>query len=325
MSSSISSFRKHALAFTLGTVAMFSIIAGASEWLVRTKVMPEDSWGQHISIVRKTRSPYAAFGDSHVARNFDAAAPVVNLAYPSENIKKIHWKVDHYLDRVSEPKIVLLQADPHLFAAYRTNIGIDNYDRVFDGNAPLSVALSKYYRPQLIALWQVFFQKGGVIKSDIEVTEQGTLLSPGNLAQWPAAEVESFTAQRLQLHRPQDNFENMQAAQQYRDMVDAITKRGARVCLVTFPLAPVYRAGLETLDQADKVQYDKAIEFFQALASSPNVQFIDDRDRYDDATLFRDPDHLNKTGARLYGPILQNACFGLIEKDHPMPKIATVK
>ena len=326
MSSSISSFNKHACAFCAGAAAVFLIIAGASEWLVRAKVIPEDSLYKHVALVHNTTSPFAAFGDSHVARNFHAAAPVVNLAYPSENIEKMHWKATHYLDRIENPETILIQADPHLFAPYRTGAGLGDYERIFAGDKPpISMALSERYRPQLIALWRSFIENGGTMKSDVEMTAQGTLLSPGDLSKWSSSQVSKFVADRVQLHRPADGFQASITARHYREMIMAFVARGAEVCLVAFPTSPVYRARIEGLAQDDQKQFWMAITFFQELADTPEVKFIDDSARFSDVSFFRDPDHLNKKGARHYGPTLQESCFGEIEINTPTPRIAAVK
>ena len=310
MNSSTSSFRSLLFAYLVACLGVLMLLVGASEWLVRTKVFPQDTMRKHIALFDRTTSPYVAFGDSHVARGFDAAAPVVNLAYPSENIEKMAWKAARYLEKTPSVEAVLIQADPHLFASYRTEAGLGDYPAIFvNDNRKTLLSLSARYRPQLPALWQSFVTSGGRLRSTIETTVQGALLSPGNLAAWPPAQVIEFTELRLKLHAPEASLTQSRQAVLYREMVMSFTDAGAMVCLVSFPTSPVYRKHFADMNIEIKQRWDEARDFFVRLAQHPNIQFVDHTARYGDPELFRDPDHLNKGGAVLYGPVLQETCF----------------
>ncbi len=316
MNSSISSFRRLAFVYVAACAGAFSLLAGASEWLVRTQVFPQDTLRKHVVLFEQTTSPYVAFGDSHVARGFDAQDPVVNLAYPSESVEKMAWKSSRYLEQMPNVKTVLIQADPHLFAAYRKDAGLGGYPIAFAGEGGSALlSLSARYRPQLIALWQAFIKSGGRMTSKIETTPQGALLSPGNLSTWTAAQVQEFTAHRVDLHVPDMGAEQSNMVALYRDMVAKFVDAGADICLVSFPTAPVYRQYVENLNDAEKRQWNAAQGLFAELAEHPRVRFIDDTARFDDPALFRDPDHLNKTGAVQYGPVLQSTCFNSHRRD----------
>ena len=220
MNSSTSSSKRLIALFAGACASVFAIAVAASEWLVREKVMPEDTLHKHVQLFEDTHAPYAAFGDSHAARGFHAVAPVVNLAYPSENIEKMAWKADRYLARVASPKAVLIQADPHLFAQYREEAGLGDYPETFsEQNTAVMVSLSARYRPQLIALWQAFITSGGQMRSSIELTSQGALLSPGDLSDWSDARIAQFTTYRAKLHAPAVDFQSTENAQRYRAMV----------------------------------------------------------------------------------------------------------
>ncbi|MEO1243473.1 MAG: hypothetical protein AAFX54_16315 [Pseudomonadota bacterium] len=316
MNSSTSSFKRLAFVYVAACAGAFALLAGASEWLVRTQVFPQDTLRKHVALFEQTTSPYVAFGDSHVARGFDAQDPVVNLAYPSESVEKMAWKASRYLEKTPKVKTALIQADPHLFAAYRKGAGLGDYPIAFAGESGSTLlSLSARYRPQLIALWQVFVKSGGRMKSKIETTPQGALLSPGNLATWTEAQIQEFTAYRVNLHVPNMRVARSSDITLYREIVAKFVDAGADICLVSFPTAPVYRQYVENLSDAEKRQWNAARDFFAELARHPRIRFIDDTARFDDPTLFRDPDHLNKTGAVKYGPMLQNACFNDDRRD----------
>jgi len=324
MNSSISSSRTLIAVFLAAGAGAFALLLAASEWLVRTKAAPVDTLNKHVALFSRATSGYAAFGDSHVARGFNAAPPVVNLAYPSENIEKMRWKAARFLENNPAPQAVLIQADPHLFAPYRTRAGLDEYPAIFGGTQKGVLALSGRYRPQLVALWQSFLKMGGRLRSTIETTPTGALLSPGNLATWPGGAADRFARNRVALHRPQADFRNAQSATLYKNMVAQFAASGARVCLVSMPTSPLYRAAVEALPQEEKALWDDALLFFQETARAPGVVYLDRRDEYSDLNLFRDPDHLNKAGAIRFGPVLQNTCFGDAIEDARPAAIAQV-
>ena len=326
MNSSISNSRALFAGFFAAAALTFGMFVGASEWLLRAKVAPEDTLFKHVALFNSATAPYAAFGDSHVARGFDAAAPVFNFGYSSENIEQTAWKAERYLAQNPAPKVILLQADPHLFSSYRTGAGLAGYPEVFsrEGGAGL-LTLSAQFRPQLPALWRAFFLHGGRLRSEIEFTPQGTLLSPGDLSRWSVAQVDSFIRIRARLHVPVDGFEESADAAAYRLMVRRFLESGARLCLVAFPQAPVYRDRVIKQSPEAAAQFERALDFYRAFAADPRVRFFDHRMMFDDPALYRDPDHLNRTGAAKYGPVLQDVCFGDIEKPAETKTIAQVR
>lgn len=311
MNSSISNSKPLIASFLAACAAVLAIMAGTSEWLVRTQVAPQDTLERHINLFSTVSSEYAAFGDSHIARGFNAQAPVVNLAYPSENIERMAWKVERYLERVPAPKAVLIQADPHLFAPYRIDEGLGDYPKMLSGDdSILMKAFSNRYRPQLIPLWRSFFTNGGRVVSKIETTPQGALLSPGDLSAWTKAERESFVRNRVVLHQPVTDPQKTQAAALYENMVRSFVNRGAKVCLASLPVSPEYLYAIENLGAEKKRAWDNVHEFFMGLTRYPRVAFVDHRGEVTDLAEFRDPDHLNRDGAISYSPTLQKACFG---------------
>ncbi len=314
MNLSISNSRRLLTVFFAALIGALFLLVLASEWLVRVKVMPQDTFTRHVTLFETTHSPYVAFGDSHVARGFNAEAPVVNLAYPSENLDQIAWKAERYIKNTPYIKAVLIQADPHMFSVYRSNAERADYPQEFTNVQPLKIqALTDRYRPQLLQFWRAFIKNGGHLRSTIEATPQGALLSPGNVAEWTTAKTDEFTQYRAGLHKVEGNVRESKFGTQYLDMVQRFVDHGAKVCLVSFPTSPPYRERILGQDVETKKAWNETISFFQDIAADPNVTFIDDRARFSDLNLFRDPDHLNIRGATLYGPIVQSACFGEIE------------
>lgn len=323
MNSSTSNSRRLIACFIGAVAATCGVLIGASEWLVRTKAAPQDTFFKHVALFNAASSPFVAFGDSHVARGFDAAAPVVNLGYFSENIDQIAWKADRYLESSPHPQIVLLQADPHLFSSYRVNAGLNGYPASFADSPDVRLlSLSDHYRPQLVRLWRTFFANGGAVKSKVTMTEQGAMLTRGDLARWPRRDMTLFAEERAALHRPVSGFEDTAAARTYKKLIQDFRDAGAEVCLVAFPVAPAYRDLLYEGDSDAQQQFNRAIAFFKSFESDPGVRFVDHRSLYDELSLYLNPDHLNAVGASEYGPVLQSDCFSGAGDSKDYPSVA---
>ena len=85
-----------------------------------------------------------------------------------------------------------------------------------------------------------------------------------------------------------------------------LADRGARLCLVSFPVSPAY---LEALAGAE-VEHDAAIDFFRSVVPAGTGRFVDARAAVPDPDQFRDVDHLNTAGAQGFSARLLEMCFG---------------
>jgi len=311
MNSSISNSKPLISVFVICVVGIFCLLAGASELFVRIYVLPQDTMARHVSLFKETNSPYAVFGDSHAARGFNAPAPFVNLAYPEENIHQMAWKAERYLAQVGTPKQILIQADPHQFRDYNFEDSLGEYPGQFSERpASLFLSLSSRYRIQLSRLWRSFFKNRMQMVSNIEITSQGSLLSPGDFSSWPELKRQGYLEERVALHQPNNKLASSRQAVMYRTIVTNFIKSGAEVCLVVFPTTPAYRAHIASLSQTERKAWRDTFDFLEELAQEEGAVFVDHRAAVSDLSLFRDPDHLNKEGAVRYSPILLKSCFG---------------
>ena len=292
--------------FAVSCCATILTFAAASEWLVRSEVLPQDTRAAHIQLLETADAPHAAFGDSHVARGFDAPEGMVNLAYPSENIEVMIAKTTRYFENLP-PGRIILQADPHQFAAYRLNAssGSDAQNRPMLG---LQIAAPRH-RVRLLVYWEAFLRDGGRLETKVDMTENGSLLSSGDLSQTPPRKQAVEARMRLRLHRPAEAGAVAKAKKQFSDLVDQLSGRGADICLVTFPVSKPYR-------DAENGQHEALISYFANEAARVSATFIDARAMVTNPALFRDVDHLNKAGAQWFTQRLTSRCF---------PGVATTK
>ncbi len=289
------------------------VLLSASELLVRAKIEPQDDFVSHVRLFNTSQATDAAFGDSHVARGFVPATGMINLAYPSEGIEHIDWKVRTYFANRS-PGQIILQADPHLLAPYRLRNRLGDYPDRFTGslgaeNGALRVREPRH-RANLVNYWSSFATGGGEIRSRINILENGAILSPGDLSKesdrWRTFQLRK----RIASHRIHSTPVVAQRLEVYSNLLDFLVERGASVCMVNFPLSQEYRSAMNAdLKLASKRERDAVLSFFETEALRTNARYVDLRDLSSDSSEFRDVDHLNGRAATKYGPTIMQFCF----------------
>lgn len=284
-------------AFLTSCVVAIVVLAGLTEWLIRDQVMPQDTREAHRRLLDGADASNAAFGDSHAARGFNALDGFVNLAYPSESIQDMSAKVAFYFSERA-PSRVILQADPHLFAPYRVNSGRQNAI----AKTPFEIFSSRH-RSRALAYWEAFLRGGGRLESKVAMTDTGSLLSEGDLSTVPARKRKLEAEIRRVWHHIAESKNVVQARKEYAAMLDWLTARGARICLVSYPVSEDYALSMQTAG------HETQIAFFANQAARVGARFVDARETIRDRHLFRDIDHLNRLGAMEFSPQLLEACF----------------
>ena len=289
-----------ALAF-VATLALFVL---ASEALVRNHVIPQDNFEAHVSLLERSSSSDAAFGDSHTARGFAASDGFVNLAFPSEGISHMAWKVEtHFADRV--PGRVILQATPHLFANYRLSRSFEPYPRTVAGRpSPMGFYLTQpRHRARLPGYWTRYIESGFTLESTDRQTESGSLLSKGDFSQLAPRAQTLQAVRRARTHQLAGAEPIAKAQGQYSAMLDRLLQQGAQVCLVTYPVSDAYFEAVQDAHQP-------MIRYFEGEAARTGARYLDARQVVSDQARFRDSDHLNEEGAILFSQTLVDFCFG---------------
>ena len=316
MNSSTSSFNpRRALVLFASVAASVGLsLFAASEALVRAEVEQQDEFVSHVRLFETSQAVDAAFGDSHVARGFVPPEGMINLAYPSEGIEHLDWKIRTYFAR-RLPGRVIIQADPHLFAPYRLRNHLGDYPARFAEVAKANEWVPRIsesrYRANLVNYWSSYVKSGGDLVSRIKVLDNGALLSPGDLstgdARWRAYQTRS----RIASHRIHPMAAVAQRLETYSRLLDFLAERGARVCMANFPLSPDYRSAMQADKHADTTRERQAIlTFFETEAERTGARYVDLRAMTSDRSEFRDVDHLNGASALKYGSAITDACFG---------------
>ena len=316
MNSSTSNFSpRAALALFASMAACVGLsLFAASEALVRAEVEQQDEFVSHVRLFRTSQAVDAAFGDSHVARGFVPPEGMINLAYPSEGIEHLDWKIRSYF-AVRKPGRVIVQADPHLLAPYRLRNRLGDYPirfaEVARGNVWSPRIGESRYRANLVNYWSSYAKSGGDLVSRVEVLDNGALLSPGDLsaddARWAAFQ----TRQRIASHLIYPAPAIAERLKTYAGLLDFLAERGASVCMANFPLSPDYRAAMQAEGQRETAREREAVlAFFEDQADRTGARYVDLRAMTSDRSDFRDVDHLNGDSAVKYSSAIMDACFG---------------
>lgn len=306
MNSSTSSFRAYVAVLLLFSGAVFLAGLAASEWLVRTRVEPNDQLPAHLRLFHSTHEASVGFGDSHMACGFSPPAGMVNLAFPGENIETIAYKAGTYFSR-RVPGRVIVQAEAHMFARYRT-AATRGYNELFD-QAPdeqpgLSIrALGSYHRPKLFAYWQVLWRKGSFESRSKLVQNGATECNDHWTSVLPEAR-KTQARERAALHQPADDFARSAFAALYQRLLEGLVSKGARVCLVEFPVSPEYKREMPV------ESYEAARSWFAAQARRLDLRLLPYAGLYAQTPeLFSDMDHLTPQGAARFSQRILDECF----------------
>lgn len=300
--------------FATIVICIVLFVFAASEWMVRNLIVPQDDFRANAALFGNSTEIDAIFGDSHAARGLVPNDRMINLAYPSEGIEQMGWKVGaYYADK--KPGRVIIQADPHLFAPYRLVRSFGDYPAQFEeAAAPVGwkpLVFIPRYRSNLVNYWSSFFRSGGNLQSRIKILKNGALLSPGNLAEVDDR-LRLFQArQRIKVHtvRPRDKIQKI--FRTYNKMLGFLKSQGATICLLTYPLSPDYLAALENgQNDAERLDRQAIMSFFTSEAKRVGARYVDLQAQITDRKDFRDVDHLNGDAAIRHSPGFIKQCFG---------------
>ncbi len=114
------------------------------------------------------------------------------------------------------------------------------------------------------------------------------------------------TIGRAVWQRPQPDFEATPDYTAYRETLTRLKTSGAQLCMLRTPITHGY---LEAIAKDER--YLAAETAFRHIAADIGVRYLDFRDlpmAYPDS-VFRDQDHLNRTGSRSFVPLVMQRCF----------------
>jgi nitroreductase len=305
---SIFSSRKFFIGWIATSILPFLAFFGATETLLRYKVLPKDLFAKHRRFYETSKAEHLAFGDSHVAMGFSGVEPFVNMAFPGENLEIVAYKTLKYLERVPQVKQILLPADPNMLARSRV---LQEADRSFKdyGHTLGFLSLQGKYQPFILGYWRVLILKGEF--------DEGTRIFQADGAQLARKTVQEqyfdtkyrldfikATAVRVAQHVPMERFELSKSARAFEDLLQKLQKRGIQTCWVSFPATSEYRK-----QSSEYLQFKKAFIYYLDLAQKYSAKYVNAWEYSDDLSMFTNMDHLSEKGAKSFSKDVVRRCF----------------
>ena len=273
-------------------LSFMSAYFGATEWLIRTKVEPNDNFIKHLEFFRVAKAQNIAIGDSLVSLGFTGQKQFANLAYPSETIPIAAEKIRLYFaDR--KMGLVIVQADVHQFCKHRVDREPDGRSKVYRNLRRVRM-LSPVHRTQWILYWRTYLTKG-------YFTSKYSFQSDG--AQTLTKSVKGLPDNTRSICKPVPDFTGTRVAKAYASIAQFVKRRGGQLCLVTFPETPTRQAVTRT----DK-HNNRILHWFDTFAKNQNARRVNFIAAIKDEALFSTHHHLNHRGALKITPKIIAAC-----------------
>ncbi|UVO31808.1 hypothetical protein [Bradyrhizobium arachidis] len=119
------------------------------------------------------------------------------------------------------------------------------------------------------------------------------------------AKFNAFMDYEVSAHTPVADFRTRGEAGIYRNLIKYLVSRGARVCLMNYPVDRYYRVRADAISTFNEVR-----EFYKEVARENNIPYVNFWDRFDDPSMFQNTDHVNQNGSPILAKEARQACFG---------------
>ncbi|PKR56812.1 hypothetical protein [Thalassospira lohafexi] len=277
MSSSTFNSDRYLVIVLVGGLLVLAFILLGLELFLRNQASGSAGDKQYRERFLHGTAPWVAFGDSHVEGGLLSVAWLDNLGKASDNLETISDKVSLRLQR-GGLQGVILPADPQIFSFYRLSAKQENRIDALRSDPSVSLfILNPSYRQYLEKIFWTLVQKPiHFFVGENERTEQYEEADSWNRT----------IAIRVQLHTPVPNIFDLDAADQYRKMVQALKAHGLAVCLVRYPVSHDYLLAAQKLDG-----FENAEKFFKSVSSNLNAHYVDLSEILPNE-IFDDPDHV---------------------------------
>lgn len=304
---SISSSKTFVVAFAAVVGTMLVGFGVASEWLVRTHVIPSHNEYRYAALFQKSSASNAIFGDSHAAYGLTGIDSFVNVAHGGNNFRTISGKVRLYFAE-RKPGKVILQAGAHHFSRDFTRWRDDEtpeFESFLRGYAAYYPrALIPLHRKELLNYWSTYW-RGRSFTPLQQFMPDGSQLSMTALyTDTPLPIRRSASVRSARILEPVEKFESSETAREYREIIAFLQERGGTVCLVTLPVATLLRREFQHLERFAAAQH-----FFSQLAQAANIPYVNLLGSEYPDEYFADAHHLNATGARSISGDVARRCF----------------
>ncbi len=306
MHSSTSSFRRFTVAFLASLLICGTGLAGATEWIIRTQVIPAHNFTRYLALFRSLPNSDVAFGDSIIANGFAGAPGFANMAMGGDNFAGMARKVRLYYT-TRRPGRVVLQAGLHHLSNHYMLLRNDDEgfsQSVTAGRASAVKLLDPLYRYEVLTYWQRILAGKKLVPRE-RIAADGSRAHLGDYSRTPGYLRHSAAAQQAVMWEPAPHMESSSVMADMAMLLAELKAKGGQPCLVTYPITGDLRA---VTDQQPLFRAARAA--FSHLAAEAGVPYVDLFDMALPDNEFADVTHLNESGARQLTPQIIARCFG---------------
>jgi hypothetical protein len=285
--------------------ALLLAFASTSIALVAFRVEPNDTLISRLELIRNATTPNAAFGDSHIVWGVVGSPALITLGTEGETIPDMELRVDYYFKNKS-PGRVIIQGDPHSFAAYKLERGTHEY--LEDMGSSFWSRFVGHHRPYLGQYWQrvIAGRSLDVFRPKYEL-RWGWVVGKDRWSAVDPATRATRAEMRFRRQTPIDGFERHEFAESYRRILASLQRRGAKTCVVTTPVSHDYYVHASRGESTARV-----IRFYEEVARQHGARYVNGFGIYAEPRFneyFTDEDHLNEIGAPRFTERLLASCF----------------
>ncbi len=301
-----SSFGRYATRFFLVQGSVLLVLLGASVILVRNYIEPHDRVVESLELIQKETATDAAFGDSHFAWGFVGSRDFPTLGAEGETLLDMELRVRYYY-RDKRPGKVVIQGDPHSFAAYKMDRATHDYLHNVDNR--FWQRFLEHHRPYLGKYWQrVIERRGFDVFRPADELRWGWIVGHERWSSRDSSVRVGLAREREVYQKPDSGFRNEESARSLKRTLEYLKGRGADVCVVTTPVSYEYYKYAR-----DDSSIAAALNYVRRVAEQTGARYFDYFDLYawpESANYFRDMDHLNEIGAPHFTARALSDCFG---------------
>jgi DltD protein len=304
-SSFTSSFRRFLVRALAVQLLTLGVALAATVLLVKYAVEPNDRVVNSLKLVQRAKATDAAFGDSHFAWGFVGSADFPTIAAEGETIADMELRLRYYY-RDKKPGRVIIEGDPHEFAAYKleraTHAYLDNMGSGFWER------FTAHHRPYLWLYWQRALGSGPAAFRPKNELRYGWIVGHDRWSDLDTTARLALAADRVVHHLPADNFRSTPFSASFERSLAFLKERGADICVITSPVSSEY---YRYASQQPKLA--AVLAFVQEMARKYGARYVNfydmwARPEYD--PYFLNMDHLNAVGAPLFTAKAVEGCFG---------------
>ena len=263
---------------------------------------------RQIADLVKRQPKYLMFGDSHshAIKQENLDEDIFNFSFGSDSWSDIYLKLEFCIQQSIPVRTVLLQCDQHMFSEYRhkkNNSGktilISNFSRYCDvyNMNPVHFFMNRYVFKKFPILepgvLRLMFQKK---IQEFRRPNNGTPVAGRKWHELSEEERISDAKAKAKLYyRPAViNIYDSNLAEIFYKILSICETNGIEVIGVRFPLTEEYIGVLSSIDLTSVEQ----------VYANSSIKLLDFRNRIKEARFFKDEDHLNDQGAKIFVQML---------------------